>query len=307
VAPGRANAARVAMLLLVLALLAWTFHDVPWAPLRDRLKAAHPVWIALAAAVNLVVVALRAGRWLALVRPLSRGATFGQAFESLVVGLAFSTVLPARAGEIVRARMFGRSSGLAGPMVVTTIGLDFLVNAAGLVVLLLCLPLVVDIPAWILPGAATAVLVFAGGVILVFALRPVAKKSILTPVGFLAIARQGLSAIGDRRALGLSLALCLLSWLLEIVVVSFTMTATGLHLPFSAACIVLLAANLAIAMPLQPPGNVGTLEVGLILALAGLGIGKEQALAFGIVYHLLQVVPLGLLGMALWGRDQVRR
>ena len=294
------------MLLLVLALLAWTFHDVSWAPLWDRLKEAHPAWIAVAAAVNLVVVALRAGRWLALVRPLSSAATFGQAFESLVVGLAFSTVLPARAGEIVRARMFGRSSGLPAPMVVTTIGLDFLVNAAGLVVFLLCFPLVVDIPAWILPGAATAILVFAGGVILVFALRPGAKAPIPAPVGFLTVARQGLRTVGDRRALGLSLALCLASWFLEIFVVSFTMTACGLDLPFSAACIVLLAANLAIAMPLQPPGNVGTLEVGLILALAGLGIEKEQALAFGIVYHLLQVVPLGLLGMGLWGRDQLR-
>ena len=29
---------------------------------------------------------------------------------------------------------------------------------------------------------------------------------------------------------------------------------------------------------------------------------KEQALAFGLVYHFLQVVPIGILGMIFAGR-----
>ena len=65
----------------------------------------------------------------------------------------------------------------------------------------------------------------------------------------------------------------------------------------------LLAVNLALAVPFQPPGNFGTIEVGATLALVALGVAKEQALAFGIVYHLLQVVPVGALGILLWSQD----
>jgi uncharacterized membrane protein YbhN (UPF0104 family) len=294
------------MVLLVLGLGFWTLRDVSWAPLRDRLIGANPLWIGVATAVNLVVVFLRAVRWLALVKPLSKSATLGQAFESVVVGLAFSTVLPARAGELVRARMFSRMTGLAGPSVLTTIGLDYLVNAAGLVVGLLVLPLIIEVPPWIRPGALTAFGAFVASAIAAFALRPIARDSLTTPVGFLALARQGLGAVSQPRALGLSLAICLASWALEIEVVAFSLTAVGLDLPFSAACLVLLAVNLAVALPLQPPGSLGTLEVGVILALEGLGVGKEQALACGLIYHLLQVVPVGTVGLVLWWRDLLR-
>ena len=47
---------------------------------------------------------------------------------------------------------------------------------------------------------------------------------------------------------------------------------------------------------------VGTLEVGATLALIGFGVPKEQALAFGLVYHLLQMVPVGILGILFAGR-----
>ncbi len=84
---------------------------------------------------------------------------------------------------------------------------------------------------------------------------------------------------------------------------ALAMRAVGLHLPLSAAFLVLLAVNLALAVPFAPPGNLGTLEVGATLALVGFGVAKEQALAFGIVYHLLQVVPVGLCGIAFTARS----
>jgi hypothetical protein len=57
--------------------------------------------------------------------------------------------------------------------------------------------------------------------------------------------------------------------------------------------------NVALALPLTPPGNFGTLELGAVLALMGLGVAKEQALVFAICYHVLQVGPVGLAGLLL--------
>jgi uncharacterized membrane protein YbhN (UPF0104 family) len=92
------------------------------------------------------------------------------------------------------------------------------------------------------------------------------------------------------------------SWTLEVNVILIAMRAVGLAMPLAAAILVLLAVNLALAFPLAPPGNLGTLEVGATLALLGFGVAKEQALAFGLVYHFLQIIPVGILGLVLAGR-----
>jgi uncharacterized membrane protein YbhN (UPF0104 family) len=84
---------------------------------------------------------------------------------------------------------------------------------------------------------------------------------------------------------------------LELNVTAIAFRAVGLDLPLAAVCLVLLAVNLALAVPFAPPGNVGTLEVGATLGLMAFGVAKEQALAFAIVYHFLQVVPIGILGI----------
>jgi uncharacterized membrane protein YbhN (UPF0104 family) len=51
------------------------------------------------------------------------------------------------------------------------------------------------------------------------------------------------------------------------------------------------------------PANLGTLEVGAVLALLELGVPKGQAVAFALSYHLLQIIPVAVIGflMALGG------
>lgn len=298
----------------VAALLAagtWTFHDVAWGPLWAAVTTAHLGWIALAAAVNLGAVAFQAARWLALVRPLTRAATFGHAFKSLVVGFAVSTVLPARAGELARMQWFSRLTGLPRASVVGSIVLDHLVNAAGLLLGLAVLPFFLkNVPFWIRPGALFTLAMFTMGAMLVFALRPLRSSpgapSQNLPVtginGILVRVRQGLAATARPGALSLSLGASFVSWTLEVNVILIAMRAVGLAMPLAAAILVLLAVNLALAFPLAPPGNLGTLEVGATLALLGFGVAKEQALAFGLVYHFLQIIPVGILGLVLAGR-----
>ncbi len=79
------------------------------------------------------------------------------------------------------------------------------------------------------------------------------------------------------------------------------MRALGIIAPVSTAVVVLMAVNLALAIP-GPPGNIGTLELGATVALVGFGVAKEKALAVGVVYHLLQLVPIGVLAMLFVGR-----
>jgi hypothetical protein len=199
------------------------------------------------------------------------------------VGFAVSTVVPARAGEIARIQWFSRRTGLARASVLGSIVLDHLVNATGLLLGLALLPFFLkSVPLWIRPGAWLTLALFMVGAMLVFALRPF-RSSPLGPGtnlpvtglnGILVTMRHSLAASARPRALSLSLG----------------------------ASLVLLAVNLALAFPVAPPGNFGTLEVGATLALLGFGVAKEQALAFGLVYHFLQILPIGILGLILASR-----
>jgi uncharacterized membrane protein YbhN (UPF0104 family) len=230
------------------------------------------------------------------------------------MGLAFSLVVPARAGEVVRVRSLSRRTGLGPATVAGSVFLDFLANAAGLLVAVALLLLLGDVPPWVRPGGLLAVSAFALGGVLVWALssgrggrlQSSQRWPIPAVAGFLASARQGLSATRSARALSLSLACALASWAVEVAVVAVAMTSVGISLPLSAAAIVLLAVNLALAYPVAPPGNLGTLEVGAAIALLGFGVTKEQALGFGLAYHFLQIVPIATLGVVFASRGSGR-
>jgi uncharacterized protein (TIRG00374 family) len=115
-------------------------------------------------------------------------------------------------------------------------------------------------------------------------------------------ARQGLVALRENGALARSLGLSLVAWTLEILVLLLVQTAFGVDVPLSATLLVLAAVNLALVLPFAPPANLGVLEVGATLALMEFGVPKQQAVAFALVYHLLQLVPIAVLGLALASR-----
>lgn len=305
----RTRAVRGVFLVAFLGIASWVLRGLDAGRVWSALVVARAGWIILASVINLAAVLLQAVRWLALIRPMSSMVTLGSAFKSAIVGMAVSMVVPARAGELARVHWLARRTGLPRASILGSIVLDYLMNAAGMMLGLGLLSLFLPIPVWIRRGASFVLLVFVIGALLVFVARPDASQpsrlSRWIPArlaGILARARHGLTATGHPRALSKSLAASLAAWALEIVVMVVTLRAVGLRLPVSAAFVVLLAVNLALALPFAPPGNVGTLEVGAALALVGFGVPKEQALAFGIVYHVLQVIPVGVLGLIFSSR-----
>jgi uncharacterized membrane protein YbhN (UPF0104 family) len=303
---------------MLAAALAWVIKDVSWASFAETAASASPLWITLAALVNIGAVLAMAARWHALLRPLAPRVRYVDTLKAMVMGFAVSVVVPARAGELARAEWLGRRTGISRASILGTILLDHLVNAAGMFLGIAALPLVLDLPGWLHSAIWLALVVFAAVGSAVFQLRPKAGQA--APDGahgpggrvggaiadFLARVRLGLTAMGDRRALLRSLLASVLAWLLEIQVVFVTLRAFDIHVPFGVSLLVLMAVNLALVVPFAPPGNFGTIEVGATLALMESGVPKEHALAFALVYHFLQVIPLTLGGLALAGRSLLR-
>ena len=310
-------AMRAAGLALLAVTVSWAIHDIDWLALRRALSELDPLWIALASLVNLGAVYMMAGRWLALLRPLAPFLSQGEAFRAMLMGFAVSTIVPARAGELARAEWLGRRTGLPRAAIFGSIVLDSLVNAVGMFAGIAFLPLLLDLPGWLNSGIWVALVVFSGFALAVFLLRPKSGDPTqratggsrgvgASVVGFLARARLGLAAVRDRRALLRSFGASLVAWALELSVVFFTLRAFHLHIPAGVSLLVLMAVNLALVVPFAPPANLGALEVGATLALMECGVPKAQALAFALVYHLLQVIPIGFAGLGLASRTLLR-
>jgi predicted dehydrogenase/uncharacterized membrane protein YbhN (UPF0104 family) len=310
--------ARLAGLGLLVVAGSWVLSGVDATGVKTALAGMDP-WLVLAATlVNLLAVFAMSGRWRALLRPLAPFLTWMEAFRAMLMGFAVSTIVPARAGELARAEWLARRTGLPRAAIFGSIVLDALVNAAGMFVGIALLPFVLDLPAWLHSGIWMAIAVFSVFALLVFLLRP--KPGLPTPgaarepghgmgaaiSSFLARARLGLAAVLDRRALLSSFAASLAAWVLEITVVTLTLRAFHLEVPLGVSLLVLMAVNLALVVPFAPPANLGSLEVGATLALMQSGVPKERALAFAIVYHLLQVIPIGFAGLSLASRSLLR-
>ena len=84
---------------------------------------ARPEWLALSLATMFVNLAIRAWRWQYLLEPLG-APSFGNAFRATAVGFAASSVLPARAGEVIRPYFLARHERMSATGAFATIILE---------------------------------------------------------------------------------------------------------------------------------------------------------------------------------------
>ena len=87
--------------VIVLALVALFLHNVDLWGVASNIVRARPEWLALSLATMFVNLSLRALRWQYLLEPLGH-TTFASSFRATAVGFAASSILPARAGEVIR-------------------------------------------------------------------------------------------------------------------------------------------------------------------------------------------------------------
>jgi uncharacterized protein (TIRG00374 family) len=81
--------------------LVWVLSRFPYATLGAHLRTLHWAWIVVAVLLDVGVYFADAGRWMLLLRPVSK-APFGCYLQSVFVGVFANDIIPARAGEAVR-------------------------------------------------------------------------------------------------------------------------------------------------------------------------------------------------------------
>lgn len=267
------------------------------------------------------LVAFFAGVWF---RALRWQVILGQAVEIptrrlfgfLAIGYLANNVLPVRLGDLARAYLVGRDTGVSKALVLGTVFVERLADVFALLVFILIAALLVPLEDWFVQilrlGAGLFVLAFLVVIILSFSRRRtlallavalrVVPEGIHQPVLHLTDSfLSGLSSVRGGRRLGTVAALSLAAWLAEATMY-FTMMATfTLALPYYVALLTTATANLGLALP-SSPGGIGPFEFVTAKTLEAFGALPARAAAYAVALHIVLLVPVSLIGLFyLWG------
>jgi uncharacterized protein (TIRG00374 family) len=312
---------RVAISLSLAAVLLVLFlRTLDFAAVGHAIRGAHVGWLLLSTACGLVGTPLfRSWRWGFLLRKTGR-PSFWNLNSATSIGFAASTLLPARAGEIVRPVALAKTAGLPVAPCLASIALERLLD------LVTCVSLfVVYALGWtpemtgdaagrflllrrsaIVAGAGTLI----GLAVLAFLaakpertdrfvrplLRPLPARIGARVEGILLSFLDGLGALGSARNVAVVAVSSFVLWLIICVQIHATLRAFDLVFPFPVAFFVLTWAILGLFIP--TPGGVGGYHTAVAYALTGFyGVSKNTAAALALVSHALSFVPITLLGL----------
>jgi uncharacterized membrane protein YbhN (UPF0104 family) len=304
------TAGRVALVASLLAILVGllVWHHPDFSLIGDAFRAVSWFWVAVAVAINLFSVAVRASAWRVVIRnaiqpPWPRWRVV---FSAFCVGLLGNVALPGRAGELARVavvtRHLRRRPGTWATIVGTVLAhrMFDVVASLGLVVYVLY---TARIPEWAKPALAIVIgvgmgLLLAGIVLARRHPRPLEEQ--LGPVRrLLRMARHGLTVLRRPGPAIAALLFQLVGWTAQLFAVWAAFKAFQIDLGFPAAALVLMLMNVVTVFPFWP-GNVGLLQAAIAFALLSYGVAYSHGFAYGIGLQAIEAsVGIGLGGLFL--------
>jgi uncharacterized protein (TIRG00374 family) len=304
-------------ILVSLGLIYYLFKDLDFDKFKQELSNFNPFYIfPLTILLSLVMVfrALRAKYLLPIEN--RKNATFMALLQSVLVGFSANSLLPMRAGEILRPLYLQRqiglpfTAGLASLFTERIFDLLALLSVAALLFSRIQNPPLFLVTTSAALGAISCVGVF--GLILCaffgkFTLN-LAKKifSYLLPEKISSVLLKLLSQVID--TLGAAKSIKDISFIviysLGIWVVTglyYQMAAKmlGVDLSLFAGLLISVTIAFAVAAP-SSPGFIGTFQFGCALTLTNiLNLSQEFSLAYGLVVHAIQTATLLLVTAAV--------
>ena len=304
--------AAISLIFLYLALRGLRLNE-----LGNAFKQANYLWLIPGVAIYFVAVWARAWRWHYLLKPLKSIPT-NQLFPTVTIGYFGNNILPARAGELLRAIVLKKdedipiSASLATIIVervfdgVVMLGFVF-VNLPELARLTSSSGFVGDIRTLAVIG--TVVFIGALLVFLAAAMFPERTQSIVRRITTRLVPQRyrekilglsdrflgGLAALRSPRGVLMIFVTTVVIWLLETGKYWFLMHAFPFKVSFFTLMLMNGIVNLATTIP-SAPGYVGTFDAPGIAVLTAYGVPKATAAAYTLALHIALWFPITALG-----------
>jgi uncharacterized protein (TIRG00374 family) len=321
----RAHLRTAIVVVLAVALLAWFLKDADLASVWTSMRNGRLDFLALALVATILTYLLRAFRWQYLLLPLGR-PHFLPVFKTTVIGFAASTLLPARAGEVIRPYLLARREGFSATAAFATIIVERLLDMLT-VLLLFAGYLVFASPAQAGADSEVFRLLKLGG-LTVGAVSLVGLAFMMAAAGHPerlagwalrieavlparvahAVARlvrtflEGLAVVRQPRRLATASVLSLPLWLAIALGIWATSHAYRIDMSYPGSFLVMALLVVGVAVP--TPGAVGGFhEAYRIGVTVFFGAGNDLAVGAAIVLHAMSFVPVTILGAVFMAQE----
>lgn len=314
--------------LALSALLLWyVFKDVEWDRVWAVLRDANLPLVILSVIVATMIFPLRALRWRPILDPIAPSLPFGPLWRATSIGFMANSILPARAGELVRAFVLSRETTVSFSAAFASLVVDRVFDAF-VVILLMVLAmfdpafpsntLVAGRPASNYAGSGVVALVavslalyaivfFPERLIRLFELfaRRVAPRFEERGKQLLRSFADGLSVLRHPGRFFVVFLWALALWLTQALAFWIMFEALGVAVPFSAALFVNGLIMFAVALP-STPGYFGPFEFAAVAGLAVYGVANNLAVAWSLAFHVLTLIPITLIGLYYLARSGLK-
>jgi hypothetical protein len=305
-------------------ILYLAFRRIDLRLLLKNLQEANYLYLVPIIASIFLSMALRAGRWGYLLRPIKK-IGFYSLFEGMLISFMANNVLPVRIGEFVRAYIIGRSERISKSASFATVVVERLFDGLTLVGLLVVVLTFVRLPPGSIPfkkgllmggyitvavcGLAFAILVIIKThtrwfLHITSLVRPLSAKLAKSATSGIQSFKEGLVCVESFRIMVIAFLYSLLIWAIFTYSIYLMGLAFGLKLSLTAAVLALLAICLAIMIP-STPGYIGPYHAAVAYTLVLYNIPLEKALSLSIVLHATNYIPITLTGFLYLGRHHL--
>lgn len=282
-----------------IACLYWVYRGFDWKGQLHRVAATDLHWVALAMLSDIAVYVCQGVRWRYLLRPLAAVSTW-KATQAVYIGLFANEILPLRSGEVIRVYLMRKWSGLPLPVVASSVIIERLMDGIWLVICFYISSLIVELPGWLERASQVLMLVLGGvsALVLWAVLHKSRAQEAVRSSRWGSMLRHVVDGVHDMGRSRWFAASFLASGLhLALQVVPLWAFMKGFHLdrsPWEAAA-VLAVLRIGTILP-QAPGNVGSFQALVLVALGALGIDRDTATGFATLLFFVITVPLWMAG-----------
>ncbi len=294
--------------LLAAAGLFWVLRLIEWKEFLNDLVFLDWRWVIPAVAFDILSYVVQAVRWNYVLKPLGAPAVL-RSTQAIYVGLFTNEILPLRSGELVRAYMVSRWTGLRFSVVFSSVAVERLLDAIWLVAGFGIAALLVPLPPWVKNGIQVLGLVVLIGLVIVVAAlafglrvthalehtRAGGRGVVSVFLHWLDRLLEGLQTIGHSGSLYRAVGASLVLLVTQILALWTMMWSYGLYQSFWVASAVLFILHLGTAIP-NAPANIGSYQVSCVAGLVLFGVDKTTAAEFSLVMFVILTVPLLVIG-----------
>ena len=289
--------------------MAFCLKDISISEIKEMFGKINYLYLTLSIVCTFAFIIIKGLRWRVILSQQKEIKAF-RAITLFSAGQILNIMMPALTGQVGRLFLFSKNEGLRKTVVFSTILLEIIFDAISLVVFLFLTSLAFAFPEKYRALSIVILAVTLFVLLIIFLiihnqtkledlgkthLRKKHPGTYITLKKFIRSFIKGMDLLRSSQHMISSMLYSILSWIFHTLVIYFLLLAFSFELPFAAAAAIMIINTLAVMIPITP-GNAGTFELAVSSSLAAFSVGKSDAVMFALALHMLDLLPIFILG-----------